>query len=308
MNQKVTVFGAGRVGAATAQRLVERDIADVVLIDIVAGMPQAKAMDMMQSAPIEGFACRIRGSNDPSECRDSDLVVIASGVPRRPGMTREDILPVNAGIVSAVCENIKLHAPQAVVIVVTNPLEQMTQLAAAKLAFPKNRVMGMGVNLDSARFRYFLATELGVAFSETEAVVLGGHGEEMVPIVSRARVGGRKLRELLSNDRLDAVVARTRRAGTEILERLKDGNASFAPSSATVELVRAVLRDEKRLLPVAAYCNGQYDIKDVFVGVPCILGKSGVERVVEWELADEERAGLQTFADRIRGKVQKLHL
>ncbi|MCX7887082.1 MAG: malate dehydrogenase [Verrucomicrobiae bacterium] len=308
MKRKVTVFGAGFVGATTAQRIVERGLADVVLVDVVEGMPQGKALDMMQSACLVGFDARVIGSNDGADCRGSDLVVITCGVPRKPGMSRDDLLRVNAEIVSGVCEAIRMHAPNAVVIVVTNPLDVMTYLAAARLGFPKQRVMGMAGVLDSARFRYFIAAELGVSVRDVQAMVLGGHGDDMVPLVRYATVAGIQVGDLIPKERLDALVARTRQGGAEIVNLLKTGSAYYAPSAAVVEMASAILNDEKRLLPCAAWCDGQYGIKEMFVGVPCVLGREGVERIVELQLTAEELAQLQRSAAHVLDNVNKLGL
>jgi len=308
MNHKVTVFGAGFVGATTAQRIAEKQLADVTLIDIIEGMPQGKALDMMESACLEGFDARVTGSNNAADCRDSNLVVITSGIARKPGMSRDDLLKINAGIVGNVCDAINTNAPNAIVIVVSNPLDVMTYLASIKLGFPKNKVMGMAGVLDSARFRCFIAMELGVSMRDVDAMVLGGHGDDMVPLVRYATVAGIKVEDLLSKDRLDAMVARTRAGGAEIVNLLKTGSAYYAPSSSTVEMVAAILRDEKRALPVAAWCTGQYGINKMFVGVPAVLGKDGVEKIIELKLTPDELAQLKKSADHVLENVQKLSL
>jgi len=308
MNHKVTVFGAGFVGATTAQRIAEKQLADVTLIDIIEGMPQGKALDMMESACLEGFDAKVTGSNNAADCRDSDLVVITSGVARKPGMSRDDLLKINAGIVGSVCDAIKTNAPNAIVIVVSNPLDVMTYLASIKLGFPKNKVMGMAGVLDSARFRCFIAMKLGVSMRDVDAMVLGGHGDDMVPLVRYATVAGIKVEDLISKDRLDAMVARTRAGGAEIVNLLKTGSAYYAPSSSTVEMVAAILRDEKRALPVAAWCTGQYGINKMFVGVPAVLGKDGVEKIIELKLTADELAQLKKSADHVLENVQKLSL
>jgi len=308
MNHKVTVFGAGFVGATTAQRIAEKQLADVTLIDIIEGMPQGKALDMMESACLEGFDAKVTGSNNAADCRDSDLVVITSGVARKPGMSRDDLLKINAGIVGSVCDAIKTNAPNAIVIVVSNPLDVMTYLASIKLGFPKNKVMGMAGVLDSARFRCFIAMKLGVSMRDVDAMVLGGHGDDMVPLVRYATVAGIKVEDLISKDRLDAMVARTRAGGAEIVNLLKTGSAYYAPSSSTVEMVAAILRDEKRALPVAAWCTGQYGINKMFVGVPAVLGKDGVEKIIELKLTPDELAQLKKSADHVLENVQKLSL
>jgi malate dehydrogenase len=308
MNYKVTVFGAGFVGATTAQRLAEKQLADVTMIDIVDGLPQGKALDMMESACLEGFDAKVTGSNNPADCAGSDVVVVTSGVARKPGMSRDDLLKINAGIVGSVCDAIKTHAPTAIVIVVSNPLDVMTYLAGIKTGFAKNKVMGMAGVLDSARFRCFLAMELGVSMRDVDAMVLGGHGDDMVPLVRYATVAGIKVEDLIPKDKLDAMVARTRNGGAEIVNLLKTGSAYYAPSASVVEMVRAILHDEKRVLPVAAWCIGQYGVKDMFVGVPAVLGKTGVEKIIELKLTDNELAQLKKSADHVLENVKKLSL
>ena len=308
MNRKVTVFGAGFVGSTTAQRIAEKEIADVTMIDIVEGMPQGKALDMMESAMLEGFDAKVTGSNNPADCKNSDLVVITSGIARKPGMSRDDLLKTNAGIVGQVCDAIKVNAPSATVIVVSNPLDVMTYLAGVKLGFPKNKVMGMAGVLDSARFRCFIAMELGVSMRDVDAMVLGGHGDDMVPLVRYSTVAGIKVEDLIAKDKLDAIVTRTRNGGAEIVGLLKTGSAYYAPSSSVVEMVRAILNDEKRVLPVAAWCTGQYGVKDMFVGVPAVLGKNGVEKIIELKLTNEELAQLSTSANHVLENVKKLNL
>jgi len=308
MNRKVTVFGAGFVGATTAQRLAEKQLADVTMIDIVEGMPQGKALDMMESACLEGFDAKVTGSNNAADCSGSDIVVITSGVARKPGMSRDDLLKINAGIVGQVCDVIKANAPNAIVIIVSNPLDVMTYLAGIKTGFAKNKVMGMAGVLDSARFRCFLAMVLGVSMRDVDAMVLGGHGDDMVPLVRYATVAGVKVEDLIPKDKLDAMVTRTRNGGAEIVNLLKTGSAYYAPSSSVVEMVRSILDDEKRVLPVAAWCTGQYGVKDMFVGVPAVLGKTGVEKIIELKLTDTELAQLKKSADHVLENVKKLSL
>jgi malate dehydrogenase len=308
MKLKVTVFGAGFVGGSTVRRIVEKQLADVVMIDIIEGMPQGKALDMMESACLEGFDNKVRGSNDPGDCADSDVVVITSGIARKPGMSRDDLLKTNADIVGKVCEAIRKHSPNAVVIVVSNPVDVMTYLAGVKLGFPKNRVIGMAGVLDSSRFRCFVGMELGVSSRDVEAMVLGGHGDDMVPLVRYARVAGVKLDDLLPKERIEALVERTRKGGAEIVGLLKTGSAFYAPSASVVAMVRPILNDEKRVLPCAAWCTGQYGIKDMFVGVPCVLGKNGVEKIVELKLTDDELAQLKKSANHVLENVKRLNL
>jgi malate dehydrogenase len=306
MRPKITVVGAGFVGATTAQRLAEKDLGDVVLHDIVPDMPKGKALDMMESACIEGFDSKVTGTPDAADYRDSDLVIITSGVARKPGMSRDDLLKINAEIVGGVAENVRKHAPNATVIVVSNPLDVMTCLVAAKTGFPKNRVVGMAGVLDSARFRCFLAMELGVSQRDVQAMVLGGHGDDMVPLVRCSTVSGISVEKLLPKERLDALVARTRNGGAEIVSLLKTGSAYYAPSAAAVQMAQSILRDEKRVLPCAAWCTGQYGIHDMFVGVPCKLGRDGVEGIIELDLTDSERGQLRASAEHVREMVKKL--
>jgi len=308
MNRKVTVFGAGFVGSTTAQRIAEKQLADVVMVDIIEGMPQGKALDMMESACLEGFDAKITGANDPGACAGSDLIVVTSGIARKPGMSRDDLLKTNAGIVGSVCEAIKKNAPNATVIIVSNPLDVMTYLAGVKLGFPKNKVIGMAGVLDSARFRCFIAMELGVSMRDVDAMVLGGHGDDMVPLVRYATVAGIKVEDLIAKDKLDALVTRTRNGGAEIVALLKTGSAYYAPSASVVEMVASILNDEKRVLPCAAWCTGQYGVKDMFVGVPCVLGKNGVEKVVELKLGNDELAQLKASADHVLENVKRLNL
>jgi malate dehydrogenase len=308
MKLKVTVFGAGFVGGSTARRIAEKQLADVTMIDVVDGLPQGKALDMMESACLERFDSKVSGSNDPAACADSDVIVITSGIARKPGMSRDDLLKTNAGIVSSVCDAIRKHAPNAIVIVVSNPVDVMTYLAGVKLGFPKNRVMGMAGVLDSARFRCFVGMELGVSSRDVEAIVLGGHGDDMVPLVRYATVAGVKVEELLPKDRIDALVQRTRNGGAEIVGLLKTGSAFYAPSASVVAMVRPILNDEHRVLPCAAWCTGQYGVKDMFVGVPCVLGRNGVERIVELKLTADELAQLKKSADHVLENVKRLNL
>ncbi|MBV9463541.1 MAG: malate dehydrogenase [Verrucomicrobiae bacterium] len=308
MDKKVTVVGAGFVGATTAQRIAERNLADVVLHDVVEDMPQGKALDMTQSACLEGFESSVTGTNNPAEYADSDVVVITSGVARKPGMSRDDLLKINAKIVGDVAVNVKQHAPGAIVIVVTNPLDVMTYLAAAKTGFPKNRILGMAGVLDSARFRAFIAMELGVAHRDVEAMVLGGHGDDMVPLARYATVSGIGIEALLPKEKIQQMIDRTRNGGAEIVKLLKTGSAYYAPSAAVAEMVQSILRDEKRVLPCAAWCTGQYGLKDQFVGVPVKLGKDGVEEIIELELSQSELEALKKSASHVAESVKLLGL
>ena len=297
---KVTVVGAGNVGATTAQRLAERDYADIVLVDIVEGLPQGKGLDMQEAGPVDGFDSRVTGTNGYAETSGSDLVVITSGVARKPGMSRDDLLGTNAAIVGQVTEEIKKASPNATLVVVSNPLDAMVTLAGQVSGFPRNRVVGMAGVLDSARYRSFIATELGVSVEDVHGFVLGGHGDTMVPLPRYTTVAGVPLPQLLAKDRIDAIVDRTRNGGAEIVGLLKTGSAFYAPAASITEMVDAILLDKKRVLPCAARLEGEYGISGIFLGVPVILGAGGVERVLEIELTDEEKAELQRSADAVR--------
>jgi malate dehydrogenase len=305
---KITVVGAGFVGATTAQRLVEKNLGDVVLHDIVEGMPQGKALDMMQSACIEGFESTITGTNDPADYQGSDIVVITSGLARQPGMSRDDLLAKNAEIVGGVAENVKKHAPNAIVIVVSNPLDVMTYLVGAKTGFPKERVIGMAGVLDSARLRAFVAMELGVAYQDVNAMVLGGHGDDMVPLARYTTVNGIGIEALLPQEKIEAMNVRTRNGGAEIVKLLQKGSAYYAPSASAVQMVQSIVRDEKRVLPCAAWCTGQYGIQNQFVGVPVVLGRKGVEKIIELKLTPEELKQLQASAAHVAKSVESLKL
>ncbi|SDU00633.1 malate dehydrogenase (NAD) [Verrucomicrobium sp. GAS474] len=305
---KVTVVGAGFVGATAAQRLVEKNLATVVLHDIVPGMPQGKALDLMQSACIEGYESTVTGTNDPADYAGSDIVIVTSGLARQPGMSRDDLLLKNAEIVGSVAENIRKYAPDAIVIVVSNPLDVMTALVAAKTGFPKERVMGMAGVLDSARFRAFIAMELGVAHQDVDAMVLGGHGDDMVPLSRYTTVSGIGIEALLPPEKIAALAERTRNGGAEIVKLLQKGSAYYAPSAAAVAMAQAILRDEKRLLPASAWCTGQYGIENHYVGVPIVLGKEGVEKIVTLDLTAEELKALHASVGRIAESVAKLGL
>jgi malate dehydrogenase len=305
---KITVVGGGFVGATTAQRLVERNLGDVVLHDIIDGMPQGKALDMMQSACLEDFDSKVKGTNDPADYACSDIVVITSGLARQPGMSRDDLLMKNAQIVGGVAENVKQYAPDAIIIVVSNPLDVMTYLVAAKTAFRKERVMGMAGVLDSARFRCFIAMELGVSPRDVEAMVLGGHGDDMVPLARYSTVSGIGIEALLPKDKIDAMITRTRNGGAEIVKLLQKGSAYYAPSAAVAQMVQSIVRDERRVLPVAAWCTGEYGVKNQFVGVPVRLGRQGVEKIIELELTGDELRQLQASAHHVAESVAKLEL
>jgi malate dehydrogenase len=304
---KVTIVGSGFVGATAAMRVAQKGLADeVVMIDIVEGLPQGLALDLNQSSPIEGFQPVLRGTNDYGDSAGSDVVVITAGLPRQPGMSRMDLLEKNAGIMRGVAGQVRDTSPEAVVIVVSNPLDEMTFLAADVTGFPKSRVMGMAGTLDSARLRYFIAAELGVSPSSVEAMTLGSHGESMVPLPGQATVDGKPLGELVDDATLQRLYQRTRDAGAEIVEYLKKGSAYYAPSAAVAEMVNAIVGDTKDVLPACAWCTGQYGISDVYVGVPARLGRAGVEEIVELDLADAELKALREAAGGIREKCADL--
>ena len=304
---KVTVVGAGNVGGTTAQRLAERDYADVVLVDIVEGLPQGKALDILESGPVVGFDSRVVGTNGYEESADSDVVVITSGSPRKPGMSRDDLLKTNQNIVQSVTEEVTKHSPEAILVMVANPLDAMCHVALEVSGFPRERVLGMAGILDTARYRTFIAQELGVSVRDVFALVLGGHGDTMVPLPSMATVGGVTITDLLPHDKVEAIVDRTRNGGAEIVQLLQSGSAFYAPSAAVVEMVDSILLDQKRVLPCAAYLQGEYGIDDLFVGVPVKLGAGGVEEVIELDLTDEEREDLEYSANDVRNMVEVLH-
>jgi malate dehydrogenase len=300
MLQKVTVVGAGNVGAMAAQRIVERELADVALVDILEGIPQGKALDMLESAPVERFDARIAGSNGYDGTEGSDVVVITAGLPRKPGMTRDDLVLKNQEIVGGVVREVARRSPQAILIVVSNPLDAMCEVARRVSGFPRERVFGMAGILDSARMRWFIAEALGVSVESTHAFVLGGHGDTMVPLPRYSTVGGVPIPELLSKEKLDAIVQRTRDGGAEIVNYYKTGSAYYAPSAAVVEMVDAVLKDKKKILPCAAYLQGEYGLRDVYVGVPVKLGRRGVEEILEIRLLEDEKAALAKSAEAVR--------
>jgi malate dehydrogenase len=305
--RKITVIGAGNVGATCAQRLAEKDLArEVVMIDVVEGIPQGKALDQWESAPIEGFDTRVVGGQGYEPAEGSDIVVITAGIARKPGMSRDDLLNTNAGIVRSCSEEIKRVAPDSIIIMVSNPLDVMAWVAMDATGFPRERVIGMAGILDTARFRSFIALELDVSVEDIQALVLGGHGDTMVPLVSYTAVSGIPLTQLLSRERIDALIDRTRKGGAEIVGYLKTGSAYYAPSSAAVQMVEAIVKDKKRILPCAAYLQGEYGQDGIFLGVPCKLGAGGLEEIVEVELPDSEKSALQKSADAVREPMQAL--
>jgi malate dehydrogenase len=304
MVNKITVVGAGNVGATTAQRLAEKELArTVVMVDVVEGVPQGKALDQWESAPIEGFDSHVVGSNGYDDSADSDIVVVTAGIARKPGMSRDDLLNTNAGIVKQVAEQIKRTSPNAIVIMVSNPLDVMAYVALKVSGFPRERVLGMAGVLDTARYRSFIAEELGVSVRDIQAMVLGGHGDTMVPLISYTSVSGIPITQLIEKDKLDAIVQRTRTGGAEIVKYLKTGSAYYAPSAAAVQMCEAIANDQKRILPCAAWLQGEYGMKDLFLGVPCKLGRAGLEKILEVELTDAEREALEKSAEAVRGPM-----
>ena len=302
---KITVVGAGNVGATAAQRVAEKELArQVVLIDIAEGVPQGKGLDQFQSAPIEGFDSRVIGSNGYEESAGSGIYIVTAGIARKPGMSRDDLLNTNAGIVRQVSENIARVSPDAIIIMVSNPLDVMSYVAMKASGFPRERVIGMAGVLDTARYRAFLALELDVSVEDIQAMVLGGHGDTMVPLVSYTTVSGIPVTQLMERSKLDAIVDRTRNGGAEIVKFLKTGSAYYAPSAGAVQMAEAIVRDKKRILPCAAWLQGEYGMKDLFLGVPVKLGKNGMEGIIEVELTEEERAALQKSADAVLEPMQ----
>ena len=303
---KVTVIGAGNVGATTAQRIAEAGLADVVLIDIVEGLPQGKGLDLAEAAPVVAHDANVVGTNDYADTAGSDVIVVTSGLARQPGMSRDDLLTKNAGIVRSVVESAAAVSPDAIIVVVTNPLDAMCHVALDASGFPRERVIGMAGVLDSARFRTFIARELGVSVEDTHAFVLGGHGDTMVPLSRYSTVAGVPITELLPADRVRALEERTANGGAEIVGLLKTGSAFYAPAAGAFEMVEAILLDRKRVLPCAVRLQGEFGVDGLFVGVPVVLGRSGMERVFEIELTDDERAAFQRSADAVRELVEVL--
>ncbi len=305
MKTKVTVVGAGNVGATLAQRIAEKELADVVLVDIVEGVPQGKGLDMIESAPVEQFDARITGTNGYEETEGSDIVVITAGLPRKPGMSRDDLLWKNEEIVAGVTREVVARSPDTILVIVSNPLDAMCEVARRVSGFSRERVIGMAGVLDSARMRAFIAMELDVSVENTHAFVLGGHGDTMVPLPRYSTVAGIPITELISEERINAIVDRTRNGGAEIVNLLKT-SAWYAPSSATCEMVEAILKDNKKILPCAVFLQGEYGVDELFVGVPVKLGKAGMEQIIEIKLTDAERSGLQVSVDAVKELVEKL--
>jgi malate dehydrogenase len=305
---KVTVIGAGNVGATTAQRIAEAGLADVVLVDIVEGLPQGKGLDLAEAAPVVGHDSRIIGTNDYADTAGSDIVVVTSGLARQPGMSRDDLLTKNAGIVRAVVEQAAKQSPDAILIIVTNPLDAMCHVALQASGFPRERVLGMAGVLDTARYRSFLAEALDVSVKDIQAMVLGGHGDTMVPLISYTTVSGIPISQLLDATRLNAIIDRTRNGGAEIVKYLKTGSAYYAPSSAAVQMCEAIALDQKRVLPCAAWLQGEYGMRDLFLGVPCRLGRRGLEEIITVQLTDAERQALAKSAEAVREPMAAIKL
>jgi len=306
---KITVVGAGNVGATLAQRLAEKELArQVVLVDIVEGVPQGKGLDQWESAPIEGFDTRVIGTNDYAAAKGSELFIVTAGVARKPGMSRDDLVKTNTAIVKSVAQEIKKASPKAIVIVISNPLDVMCWVMKEVTGFPRERVIGMAGVLDTARYRSFLAEALDVSVEDIQAMVLGGHGDTMVPLVSYTTVSGIPVTQLLDSATLDRIVDRTRKGGAEIVAHLKTGSAYYAPSAAAAQMAEAIARDKKRVLPCAAWVEGEYGLEGLFVGVPCKLGAGGLEQILEIELGDAERSALAKSAESVKQTMQAVSL
>ena len=304
MRKKVTVVGSGNVGATVAHRLADKQLADVVMIDILEGVPQGKGLDLLEAGPIEGYDVRVRGTNNYADTANSDLVVMTAGFPRKPGMSRDDLLKANYDVVKSAIEQAVKYSPDSILIVVTNPLDAMAQTAYKVSGFSKNRVIGMAGVLDTARYRTFIAEALNVSVQNVQGFVLGGHGDAMVPVPRYTTVAGTPVGELMPKERLDQIITRTRNGGAEIVNLLKAGSAYYAPSAAVVEMIEAIFNDRKKILPCAAYLEGEYGIKGLFVGVPVKLGARGIEQIIEIKLTPEEQAGLQKSAAAVKELVE----
>ena len=303
---KIACVGAGNVGATAAQYCLELGLGNVVLTDVVEGLPQGKALDLTEAGPIRNYSVTCTGTNDYADIAGADMVIVTAGLPRKPGMTRLDLLEKNGNIMAGICAEIKRYAPEAIVIIVTNPLDVMVYLAYKKLGFPKNRVLGMAGCLDSARMRSFIAMELNVSMKNVDTMVLGSHGDTMVPLPQYTTVSGIPITQLMSKERIDAIIARTRDGGGEIVRLLKTGSAYYAPAAGAVRMAQAILRDERQMLPCAAYLEGEYGLDDVYMGVPCVLGRGGVESLVALDLTTEEQSALRHSAEEVRTGISEL--
>jgi malate dehydrogenase len=305
--KKITVVGAGHVGATCSQLLSQKELAkEVVLVDIADGIPQGKGLDQWESAPIEGFDSRVFGASDYQSSVDSEIFIVTAGIARKPGMSRDDLLKTNANVIRSVSREIARVAPDSIIIMVTNPLDVMAQVSMEASGFPRERVIGMAGVLDTARYRSFIALELDVSIEDIQALVLGGHGDTMVPLASYTSVSGIPLSQLLEQDRIDALVERTRKGGGEIVSYLKTGSAYYAPAAAAVQMAEAIVKDKRRILPCAAWLQGEYGFNDLYLGVPCMLGANGLERIVEVELEESERSALETSAEHVKSTVESL--
>lgn len=303
---KITVVGAGNVGATVAQYASWKELGDIVLTDIVDGVPQGKALDMQESAPVEGFDSRIVGTNSYEETAGSDVIVITAGIARKPGMSRDDLVGTNVKVIRQVIKEVATRSPDAHLILVTNPSDVMAQVAFRESGFPPNRIIGLGGVLDSARFRTFIAQELNVSFEDVSAFVLGGHGDDMVPLARYSYVGGIPIDKLLDQATIDRIILRARQGGAEIVNYLKTGSAYYAPGASIVQMVESIVKDKRRIMPCSAYVNGEYGVKDLFLGVPVMLGKNGVEKIIEIELTTAEREALHQSAEGVRSVLDKL--
>jgi len=308
MGKKVTVVGAGFVGATCARRIIEKDLADVVLIDIIEGLPQGRALDLMESAPIEGYSAQIIGTNDYKDTKNSDIVVVTAGIARKPGMSRDDLLQINAKIIKDVVKNIAKFSPNAILIMVTNPLDVMSYLAYKTTKFKSNKVIGMAGVLDSARYRFFIAQALGITPSLVNAFVLGGHGDSMVPLPRYSTVNGIPITQLLDKEKIKQINERTKNGGAEIVGLLKTGSAYYAPSASVVEMVKSILLNENRILPCCVFLNGEYDLKDVYCGLPVRLSKNGVEEIIKIDLTKDELKSLKNSSEAVKKNIKKLNI
>jgi malate dehydrogenase len=308
MRKKISIVGGGFVGATAAHWCAVKELGDIVLLDVLEGMPQGKALDLLQAGPVEGYDLNILGTNNYEDTAGSDIVVVTAGLPRKPGMTREDLVATNGKIIRQVMENVTRHSPEAIVILVTNPLDTMVYLAKKVSGLPRERIIGQAGILDSARMRAFMAMELNVSVENTHACVLGGHGDEMVPLPRYSTVAGIPITELLPADRIEAIVDRTRKGGGEIVALLKQGSAFFAPSASTIQMVEAIVKDRKQILPCCVYLEGEYGLSDICFGVPVKLGSTGVEQILEINLTDDERAAMNRSADLIRSSMAALQM
>ncbi len=306
MKNKITIIGAGNVGSTTAMILAEKELGNIVLLDIVEDMPKGKALDMMESCPLRGCSTKITGTNDYEDTKNSDIIVITSGVPRKPGMSRDELVETNARIVRDVVGKAAKASPDAIIIMVSNPLDAMAYTAYKISEFPRERVIGMAGVLDSARFRTFISMELDVSPGDIHALVLGGHGDSMVPLVNYTDIAGIPISKLISTDRLNAIIQRTRDGGAEIVNLLKTGSAYYAPAASTAEMVEVILKDKKKILPCSVLCKGEYGIENTFIGVPVKLGRRGIEEIIEIELAEDEKKALQRSAESVRELCEKV--